>query len=488
MDDRAILARITELGLELPTPPKPVASYIPVRVSHGLAFVAGQVPMIDGAVMHAGLLGDPDGGVTTEQGAEAARRAALQALSALRDALGSFEPLAGIAQVTVYVASAPDFTEHPAVANGASDLLVDVLGDAGAPRPRGGGHGLAAARRVGRGRGHRRARLTALGATSRGNRRSPSRRVTPVRSKCSSSGNRELAARAERLAERAHGDAVRRRPRDGLGPRDERGREDEVLRDAHRQAAGDRCLDHVAADAGARQLGDRRRGRLVLAADRVEQPPNAWVVGVERDPVARQAHRGGGALDGCRPPPRRRAPRRPGPVRSARRRHAARAATTERTSPIGAPVARGSRSWNAVSRSAIARSPRRPHVGVDRPASDHGRGGRRRADEQRRPRPPAPRPRSRTSSSGRSSPWSPTGGPRGAPGLARPSPGATSSTRPAGDGLAPPGLPHHEPVADREHERVGRANPRERPAAGFQRGRAEEPHERVGLRRRPRRP
>ena len=131
MDDRAILARITELGLELPTPPKPVASYIPVRVTHGLAFVAGQVAMIDGAVMHAGLLGDPDGGVSTEQAAEAARRAALQALSALREALGTFEPLAGIAQVHVYVASTPEFTEHPVVANGASDLLVDVLGDAG---------------------------------------------------------------------------------------------------------------------------------------------------------------------------------------------------------------------------------------------------------------------------------------------------------------------------------------------------------------------
>ena len=55
----------------------------------------------------------------------------MQALSALREALGSFGPLAGIAQVTVYVASAPDFAEHPHVANGASDLLVDVLGEPG---------------------------------------------------------------------------------------------------------------------------------------------------------------------------------------------------------------------------------------------------------------------------------------------------------------------------------------------------------------------
>ena len=131
MDDARILDRIAELGLELPPPPIPVASYVPVRVSHGLAFVAGQVPMIDGAAMFPGRLGDPGTDVGPEQGAAAARRAALQALSALREALGSFGPLAGIAQVTVYVASAPDFAEHPHVANGASDLLVDVLGEPG---------------------------------------------------------------------------------------------------------------------------------------------------------------------------------------------------------------------------------------------------------------------------------------------------------------------------------------------------------------------
>jgi enamine deaminase RidA (YjgF/YER057c/UK114 family) len=128
MDDRRILDRITELGFELPAPPNAVASYLPVRVAGSLVYVAGQVAMVDGAVMHPGRLGD---GVNTDDGAASARRCALQALSALREALGSFEPLVGIAQVTVYVASTPDFTEHPAVANGASDLFVDVLGEAG---------------------------------------------------------------------------------------------------------------------------------------------------------------------------------------------------------------------------------------------------------------------------------------------------------------------------------------------------------------------
>lgn len=128
MDDRRILDRITELGFELPAPPNAVASYLPVRVAGSLVFVAGQVAMVDGAVMHPGRLGDD---VNIDDAASNARHCALQALSALREALGSFEPLVGIAQVTVYVASTPDFNEHPAVANGASDLLVDVLGEAG---------------------------------------------------------------------------------------------------------------------------------------------------------------------------------------------------------------------------------------------------------------------------------------------------------------------------------------------------------------------
>lgn len=128
MDDRAVLDRIAELGLELPPPPAAVASYLPVRVAGSLAFVAGQVAMVDGDVVHPGVVG---GDVSVDAAAGAARRGALQALSALRAALGTFEPLAGIAQVTVYVASAPGFTDHPAVANGASDLLVDVLGEPG---------------------------------------------------------------------------------------------------------------------------------------------------------------------------------------------------------------------------------------------------------------------------------------------------------------------------------------------------------------------
>ena len=128
MNDADVLQRIADEGLELPPPPKPVAAYVPVVVSGSLAFVAGQVPIVDGQVLHPGLLG---GGVSVDQGYAGGRRAALQALSALREELGSFERLSRIVQVTVYIASTPDFGEHPQVANGASELLVAVLGEEG---------------------------------------------------------------------------------------------------------------------------------------------------------------------------------------------------------------------------------------------------------------------------------------------------------------------------------------------------------------------
>jgi enamine deaminase RidA (YjgF/YER057c/UK114 family) len=131
MDDQRVLDRLSELGLRLPEPPSALASYVPVRLVAGLAFVAGQVPMSDGVVMHPGRLGDEHTNLTVEEGAAAARQAALQALSALRAALGSFDRLGGVAQVTVYVAATEGFSEHPQVANGASDVLVDVLGEPG---------------------------------------------------------------------------------------------------------------------------------------------------------------------------------------------------------------------------------------------------------------------------------------------------------------------------------------------------------------------
>jgi enamine deaminase RidA (YjgF/YER057c/UK114 family) len=128
MDDRSVLERLRGLGLGLPEAPRPVANYVPVAMAGGLAFVAGQVATEDGVVLHPGHVGAE---VSVEEGRDAARRCALQALAALRAELGGFHRLERIVQVTVFVASAPGFTGQPLVANGASDLLVEVLGEAG---------------------------------------------------------------------------------------------------------------------------------------------------------------------------------------------------------------------------------------------------------------------------------------------------------------------------------------------------------------------
>jgi enamine deaminase RidA (YjgF/YER057c/UK114 family) len=128
MNESEILQRLSELGLELPPVPEPVASYVPVTEAGGLAFVAGQIPMVDGRQVSPGTLGSD---VTVAEAQQAAAQAALQAISALRVALGTLERVRRIAQVTVYIASVPGFLEHPEVANGASELFVGVFGDAG---------------------------------------------------------------------------------------------------------------------------------------------------------------------------------------------------------------------------------------------------------------------------------------------------------------------------------------------------------------------
>lgn len=119
---------LARLGIELPPAPAPLAAYVPVRIVGDLAFVAGQVPIAEGRATVTGHVG---GDVSIEDASAGCRRAALQALSAIRDALGSFDRLVGIAQVTVFVASAPGFTDQPKVANGASEALVEVLGEEG---------------------------------------------------------------------------------------------------------------------------------------------------------------------------------------------------------------------------------------------------------------------------------------------------------------------------------------------------------------------
>jgi enamine deaminase RidA (YjgF/YER057c/UK114 family) len=120
-------AKLVELGITLPSVPPPVGSYVPVAVTGNLAFVSGQIARKEGHVIFKGKVGEM---VSVEQGASAAREATILALAAL-DAEGLLDRVARVVKVTGYVASAPGFADHPKVVNGASDLLVQVFGEAG---------------------------------------------------------------------------------------------------------------------------------------------------------------------------------------------------------------------------------------------------------------------------------------------------------------------------------------------------------------------
>lgn len=120
--------RLRALGLELPPPPKPVASYIPAVRSGDLLFLSGVLPFHDGKVTLTGKLGRE---LTTNQGTEAARTAVLNALAVARQELGSLDGIKKVVRMVGHVASAEGFVQQPAVINGASDLLVQIFGDIG---------------------------------------------------------------------------------------------------------------------------------------------------------------------------------------------------------------------------------------------------------------------------------------------------------------------------------------------------------------------
>ncbi len=120
--------RLQELGIRLPTPPSPVGSYVPGIRTGNLVLVSGQIPITDGVVTVAGKVGAE---VTLEQAARAARHCALAALSIAADTAGGIDQIARIVRLAVYVCSAPGFTDQPKVANGASELMVEVFGENG---------------------------------------------------------------------------------------------------------------------------------------------------------------------------------------------------------------------------------------------------------------------------------------------------------------------------------------------------------------------
>ena len=122
------LARLAELGLELPPVVAPLAAYVPAVRTGSLVYTSGQVPFRDGKLAATGKVGAE---ITADDAADLARTCALNALAAVHDLVG-LDSVVRVVKVLGFVASAPDFTGQPGVINGASELLGEVFGDAGA--------------------------------------------------------------------------------------------------------------------------------------------------------------------------------------------------------------------------------------------------------------------------------------------------------------------------------------------------------------------
>jgi len=124
----SIQEKLASLGLSLPDAPAPVANYVPTCQTGNLLFISGQVSRRGDGQLIKGKLG---AGIDVEAGREAAKVCALNILAQARTALGSLDRIERIVKLTGFVNSAPDFGDHPQVVNGASDLLVEVLGEKG---------------------------------------------------------------------------------------------------------------------------------------------------------------------------------------------------------------------------------------------------------------------------------------------------------------------------------------------------------------------
>lgn len=124
----SVTARLAELGITIPEVVPPVAAYVPAVVTGRYVYTSGQLPMRDGAMIATGLVG---AAVEPETANECARQCAINALAAAASVIGSLDRVTRVVKVVGFVASAPGFTGQPAVINGASELLLEVFGDAG---------------------------------------------------------------------------------------------------------------------------------------------------------------------------------------------------------------------------------------------------------------------------------------------------------------------------------------------------------------------
>ena len=119
---------LARLNITLPDAPKPVASYVPARQSGNLVYISGQIPMREGTLMATGAVPSI---VSVEQAIECAQQCTLNALANLQNHLGDLSKVTGVIRVGVFVASDVGFGSQPQIANGCSDLLVEIFGDMG---------------------------------------------------------------------------------------------------------------------------------------------------------------------------------------------------------------------------------------------------------------------------------------------------------------------------------------------------------------------
>lgn len=127
----AVEDRLAALGLSLPEVPEPLASYVPAVRQGGYVFTSGQLPMVSGALVQSGKVGDGHGLVPAADAKALAQVCALNAMAAVKSVVGDLDLVTRVVKVVGFVASDPDFTGQPGVVNGASDLLGSAFGDAG---------------------------------------------------------------------------------------------------------------------------------------------------------------------------------------------------------------------------------------------------------------------------------------------------------------------------------------------------------------------
>jgi enamine deaminase RidA (YjgF/YER057c/UK114 family) len=120
--------RLKELGIELPSAPGPLGSYVPASRSGNLLFISGMLPLKNGKLTRTGKVGKD---LSIDEGREQARISALNALSVLREHAGSLDRVVRCIKLTGFISSAPGFNRQPAVLNGASDLMAEVFGETG---------------------------------------------------------------------------------------------------------------------------------------------------------------------------------------------------------------------------------------------------------------------------------------------------------------------------------------------------------------------